>query len=151
MEVLLKYKRMKRLVGKIIIIANFLLAIPYIANAQADTLVKVCTKHLQAPYISDGQQYQTILNEDEIAEFHATFYGGSQYRIVGCSGLTDGNLIFNVYDRERNLIFTNADYENSPYWDLKFTNTMDCIIEAKLDSKNKEDSGFAIMLIGFKE
>lgn len=119
------------------------------AMAQADTLVSVCTKHMKPPYISDGQQYQTILNGDENAEFHVSFLGGSTYRIVGCSGLTDGNLVFNVFDTERNLIFTNAEYENAPYWDFKFTNSMDCVIEAKLDAKTSE-SGFAIMLIGFK-
>jgi len=125
-------------------------AISYNANSQADTLVRVCDQHMKFPYISDGQQYQTILNGDEVAEFRATFYGGSQYRIVGCSGQSDGNLEFILYDREKNALFSNADYENAPYWDFKFSNTMDCIIEAKLDSKNVE-SGFAIMLIGFKE
>lgn len=124
--------------------------LPNKSIAQADTLVKVCSQHLQVPYISDGQQYQTILNEDEVAEFHATFFGGSRYRIVGCSGLSDGNLIYTVYDHERNLLFSNTDFENAPYWDFKFENTMDCIIEAKLDSKNT-NSGFAIMLIGFKQ
>ena len=76
-----------------------------LANAQADTIMNVCTQHLIAPYISDGQQYKALLNGDEIAEFHATFYGGSTYRIVGCSGLSDGNLVFSVFDRERNLLF----------------------------------------------
>lgn len=141
---------MKRKAGRIILFLLSIIITPVIVNAQADTIVKVCTKHMQAPYISDGQQYQTLLNGDEIAEFHTTFYGGSRYRIVGCSGLTEGNLVFTVYDREKNLIFSNSDFENSPYWDLKFGSTMDCIIEAKLDSKSM-DSGFAIMLIGFKE
>ena len=121
-----------------------------LANAQADTIMNVCTQHLIAPYISDGQQYKALLNGDEIAEFHATFYGGSTYRIVGCSGLSDGNLVFSVFDRERNLLFSNRDYANSPYWDFQFESTIDCIIEAELDSKNLT-SGFAIMLIGFKQ
>lgn len=138
---------------KLIIVPILFLSLyilPTSVYAQADTLVKVCTQHLQVPYISDGQQYQTILNEEEIAEFHATFYGGSRYRVVGCSGLSDGNLVYSVYDKERNLLFTNSDFENAPYWDFKFENTMDCIIEAKLDYKNNK-SGFAIMLIGFKQ
>lgn len=139
---------MKNILAPIILVG--LLFFSIMCKAQADTLVKVCTQHMQMPYISDGQQYQTILNGDEVAEFRATFYGGSQYRIVGCSGLSDGNLQFTIYDSERNPLFSNSDYENAPYWDFKFKNTMECIIEAKRDSKTME-SGFAILLIGFKE
>ncbi len=120
------------------------------AQAQSEEILKLCTKYMVPPYISDGQQYKSLLNGDEIAEFHTTFYGGSTYRIIGCSGTTEGNLLFSVYDKERNLLFTNKDYDNSPYWDLKFTSTVDCIIEAELDQKNVS-SGFAILMIGFKQ
>jgi len=116
---------------------------------QADTLFKFCSNNFTKDYISDGQQYISVLNGDEIAEFRATFYGGSTYRIVGCTGLSDGNLIFSLYDKERNELFSNKDYNNSPYWDFKFKSTIDCVIEAKL-SGNSVKSGFAIILIGFK-
>ncbi len=118
--------------------------------AQAEEITAQCEKYLVPPFISDGQQYKALLNEDEIAEFHATFYGGSTYRIIACSGLSEGNLLFSIYDKERNLLFTNKDYENSPYWDFKFTSTIDCLIEAELDSKNLT-SGFALLMIGFKQ
>ncbi|MBI4648370.1 MAG: hypothetical protein HY738_17745 [Bacteroidia bacterium] len=120
------------------------------AEAQADTIMRVCEQYLRSPYISDGQQYKALLTGDEIAEFHATFYGGSTYRIVACSGMSEGNLIFSLYDKERNSLFSNKEFENSPYWDFKFSSTIDCIIEAELDSKNLT-SGFAILLIGFKQ
>ncbi len=120
------------------------------ANAQANEIVNLCTKHMIAPFISDGQQYRSLLNGDEIAEFHTTFYGDNTYRIIACSGLTEGKLLFSVYDKERNLLFTNKDYDNSPYWDLKFTSTINCIIEAELD-KNNVSSGFALLMIGFKQ
>lgn len=139
---------MKAVFTSIIIIAFTLLS--FSSFSQADTIAKVCEKHMQVPYVSDGQQYKTLLNGDETAEFHSFFYAGSQYRIVGCSGLNDGNLIFKVYDQEHNLIFTNEDYENAPYWDFKFSSSMECTIEAKLDSKNAQ-SGFATLLIGFKQ
>lgn len=120
------------------------------SSAQADEITAQCSKYLVPPFISDGQQYKALLNEDELAEFHATFYGGSTYRIIACSGLSEGNLLFSIYDKERNLLFTNKDYENSPYWDFKFTSTIDCLIEAELDSKNLT-SGFALLMIGFKQ
>ncbi|HAN78110.1 MAG TPA: hypothetical protein DCQ31_10215 [Bacteroidales bacterium] len=120
------------------------------AFAQEQNIIKLCDKYLQAPYISDGQQYKALLADDELAEFRATFYGGSVYRIVSCSSLKEGNIVFAVYDKERNLLFSSKDYQNAPYWDFKFKTTTDCIIEAEINSKT-EKSGYAILLIGFKQ
>lgn len=119
--------------------------------AQCDTVASLCGKHLTNSFISDGQQYRALLkNNEETAEFHATFYGGTTYRIAACSGLQDGNLVFSVFDSERNLLFTNNEYRNAPYWDFKINSTLDCIIEAKLDASN-QGSGCAVVLIGFKQ
>lgn len=117
--------------------------------AQMNTTMDICTKHIVPPFISDGQQYKALLTGEEIAEFRATFYGGSTYRITACSGQSEGNIVFSLYDKERNLLFSNRDYENSPYWDFRFTATIDCIIEAEL--VGGQTSGFAFMLIGFKQ
>ena len=123
------------------------------ASAQVnDTVANACAKHLESQFISDGQQYKALLmNTDETAEFHTTLYGGSIYRIAACSGLSDGNLVFSVYDTERNLLYTNKDYKNAPWWDFKINNTLDCIIEAKLNGEAGASSGRAVILIGFKQ
>lgn len=118
------------------------------AKAQCDTIASVCAKHVVAPFISDGQQYRALLLADQTAEFHATFYGGGTYRIAACTGLKDGHLIFSLFDEERNLLFTNKDFKNSPYWDFSVQSTMDVILEATLDGK---ESGCAVVLIGFKQ
>ena len=122
------------------------------ASAQiSDTIASSCAKHLENTFISDGQQYRALLmNADETAEFHTTLYGGTLYRIAACSGLTDGNLIFSVYDSEHNTLFTNSEFKNAPYWDFKINNTLDVTIEAKLDG-NAQGSGRAVVLIGFKQ
>ena len=140
---------MKRILFTITLIFIFV-HISNIANAQLDSTVRLCQTHINLPYISDGQSYTALLNGDEVAEFYATFYGGSTYRVVGYSGTAEGNLIFSVYDQERNLIFTNNDFENIPYWDFEFDYTMDCIIEARLDAKF-QTSGIAVLLIGFQQ
>ncbi|HRH03380.1 MAG TPA: hypothetical protein PLI68_09495 [Bacteroidia bacterium] len=140
---------MKTIISKIAFILCVLL-ISSKANAQCDTIANACVKNLTNQYISDGQQYRALLLDKEVAEFHATFYGGSQYRIAACSGLTDGNLTFELYDKERNLLFSNADQMNSPYWDFKFTNTMEVTMEAKLN-KTSSTSGCAVLLISFKQ
>ena len=125
------------------------LMMPRNASAQADTLLNFCARHFPSSYISEGQVYQTPISSDETAEFHVTFYGGSTYRLAACSVLKDGDLVFTVYDSERNELFCSADHKNAPYWDFKFGSTVDCRIEARLGDKAPE-SGFAILLIGFK-
>ena len=141
---------MKKFVFKIIsIFFTLLFVVVTTSFAQTNTALKVCTKHLNESFVSDGQQYKALLNGDEVAEFRATFYEGSIYRIIGCSGLSDGNLIFSVYDKNRRLLFSNLDHNITPYWDFKFNSTIDCIIEAQLEDTSK--SGFAILLIGFKK
>jgi len=118
-------------------------------EAQADTIMHLCTQYLKLPFVSDGQQYKALLNQEETAEFRATFYGGNTYRIIACSGLSDGNLVFSLFDINHNLLFTNKDYKNTPYWDFQFDYTIDGVIEATLAQPNT--SGFAIILIGFKK
>jgi len=120
------------------------------AFSQCDTIASLCDKHITTNFISDGQDYRSLLLDDELAEFNVTLYGGSTYRFAACSGMEDGNLIFSVYDNERNLLFTNEEFSNAPYWDFNITNTLECIIEAKLNHSNLA-SGCAVLLIGFKQ
>jgi hypothetical protein len=138
---------MKRILPLIIFAISLLSVLD--ARAQADTLMRFCARHIPSDYISDGQVYQTPISVGETAEFNVTFYGGSQYRIAACSGLEDGNLIFTVYDKDRNELFCSKNQKNTPLWDFKFNSTVDCIIEAQLDEM-APPSGFAILLIGFK-
>lgn len=119
------------------------------ANAQCDTIASICSKNFTKAYLSDGQDYRALLIEEQTAEFHLTLYGGSIYRFGACSGLTDGNLIFNVLDEERNELFSNKDQGIAPYWDFDVNSTMDVIVEANLNLE-KTSSGCAVLLVGFK-
>lgn len=138
---------------KIILVLSFVVAGFYSQlNAQCDTIANICAKHIIASYVSDGQQYRALLlNSEETAEFHTTFFGETVYRIAACSGTSDGNLVFNIYDQNRNLIFTNATQRNAPHWDFKVKSTVETIIEAKLDGMKNAGSGCAVILIGFKQ
>lgn len=135
-----------------IVLASLIAGLAYIGNvnAQCDSIAKVCSENVTADYISDGQSYRALLNGDQIAEFRATFYGGSTYRIAGCSGFTEGNLIFEIYDEDHNQLFASSEYKNTPYWDFEFASTINCTIEARLNTYNVK-SGCATMVIGFKE
>lgn len=136
-------------------IALFFLFVSAIFNnyrAQCDSIANMCSKHIIASFVSDGQQYRSLLlNSEEYAEFHTTFFGETTYRIAACSGRSDGNLIFNIYDQDRRLLFSNKDQKNAPYWDFKVKSTLETIIEAQLDVNRNPGSGCAVILIGFKQ
>lgn len=124
---------------------------PTKSNAQCDTIASLCARHIVSSFISDGQLYRALLlNPDETAEFKTTFFGETVYRLAGCSGLNDGNLIFSIFDLNHELLFTNKDFKNAPYWDFKVKSTVDITIEAKLDPSNN-GSGCAVLLIGFRQ
>lgn len=129
-----------------------------ILSQSCDSLANICKSYLNMPakndskslFISDGQTYRAFLDEDQTAEFTTTFYGGSTYRIATSAGTKDNYVIFEIYDKENHLLFSNSDYKNAPYWDFKVESTIDIRIEARLDS-NKKSSGCTVLLIGFKQ
>lgn len=124
------------------------LAFVVIANCEQSTIF--AKKHFTRDYISDGQNYWALIDNDQIAEFTTTFFGGSTYRIATGTGQPGENLIFRIFDEEKNLLFSNQDYGNSAYWDFQIENTVTCTIEAQLD-KTKQTSGCAVLMIGFKQ
>ncbi|MFT5819437.1 MAG: hypothetical protein ACI8ZM_000661 [Crocinitomix sp.] len=143
---------MKKLLG----IFTLLLVSGFVNAQECDSLANVCYEHLSADasvgkiFISDGQVYKAFVDAEQAAEFKVTLYGGSLYRIAVTAGEKDDYVIFNVYDKERNLLFSNQDFDNKPYWDFKIDNTLDCYIEAYLDI-DKKVSGCIVVLLGFQK
>jgi hypothetical protein len=137
----------KGLVFTFIIIALASFINPLIVNSQEGTPGD-CKKHLTSPFISNGQPLQAFLTGNEIAEFHTTFFDGNIYRLVACSA-DNTPIIFSLYDIDRNLLYTNDDYNKTNIWDFKIAGSVECIIEAKLDPQ-VATSGMALMYIGFK-
>ncbi len=129
----------------------------FVAQAQeCDSLTGVCYDILSTAttggktFISDGQVYKAFVDAEQSAEFKVTLYGGSLYRIATTAGIKDNYVIFNVYDKERNLLFSNSEFDNKPYWDFQIDNTLDCYIEAYLDI-DKKVSGCIVILLGFQK
>lgn len=141
---------------KLLVILTFIFAANMAEAQECDSLANVCYAHLSADanagkiFISDGQVYKAFVDAEQAAEFKVTLYGGSLYRIATTAGAKDDYVIFNVYDKERNLLFSNKDYKNKPYWDFKIDNTLDCYIEAYLDI-DKKVSGCIVVLLGFQK
>lgn len=123
---------------------------------ECDSLANVCYKYLSIDansgkiFISDGQVYKAFVDAEQSAEFKVTLYGGSLYRIAATAGDKGNYVIFSVYDKDRNLLFTNEEFENKPYWDFKIDSTLDCYIEARLDL-DKKVSGCIVVLLGFQK
>ena len=142
---------------KNILTAFFFVFLSCLAFGQeCDSLSNVCYNYLSLDaktgkiFISDGQVYKAFVDAEQSAEFKVTLYGGSYYRIAATAGDKANYVIFSVYDKERNLLFTNEDFENKPYWDFKVENTLDCYIEARLDL-DKKVSGCIVVLLGFQK
>lgn len=127
------------------------------ANAYSqdcEKIVKTCESYLngkqgEEKFVSDGQVYTAFLDREK-AEFKTTFFGGSTYRVAASAGTDDDYVIFTVKDMKGNILFTNRNYKNSPYWDFKVPKTIPVIIETELDL-DKKVTGCAVMLIGFKQ
>ena len=120
------------------------------ASAQFDSVMRSCEKYLAKDYLSDGQQYLSLISGDQTAEFNVIFYGGNTYRVITCGGNEENSIVFTVFDKFRNEIFNSTEYGNTCYWDFQFASTVECFIEAKLN-KETNQSGFAVMLIGLKK
>jgi len=140
--------KMKGTFLKLFFIVSLILTVNA-AYSQLEQLENICSLYFSPEYISDGQEYFASLKPDQKVEFRTTFYGENTYRIVACTNLKKGDLIFSVFDTEKNLLFSNSSYDFSPYWDFKFASSITCIIQ--VDVKNtKFIPGYVMLLIGYK-
>jgi hypothetical protein len=121
---------------------------PFSLSSQQDELIQRCSTCIKAPFVTTGQAMKAFLTGDEVAEFHTSLFSGNVYRIAACSHEA-GNIVFSVYDNHRRLLFDSRQYPNLEYWDFKVEGSLECIIEARLDSK-KLNSGVVLVMIGFK-
>ena len=119
-----------------------------LSYGQCDSTASILEQYIPTDYISDGQSYRAFLVDDEIAEFSTTFFAGVDYRVAVMTGTEAKAIEFRLLDRERNLLFTNKDYDMSPYWNFYSESTQECIIEAQLDNAMVQ-SGCAVVLITF--
>lgn len=138
---------MKKSLSTLLLIASMIL-VPIQLNSQQDVLFNNCLEQLKSPFVASGQAYKALLTGEEVAEFHTTFFEGGLYRVVAGSQ-EKGNVFFSIYDKERNLLFSSEDYDGADFWDFKVEGSIECIIEARLNTE-KSTSGFALLMIGFQ-
>lgn len=136
------------------ILFSLLMTTFYSLGQDCEQIAKDCSAYLegkkgQQKFISDGQVYTAFLDREK-AEFKTTLYGGSTYRVAASAGRKDDYVVFTVLDMKGNILFSNRDHKNAPYWDFKVPKTIQVIIETELD-RDLKISGCAVMLIGFKQ
>ncbi len=136
------------------ILSSLIIGSSALMAQDCETIVSACEQYLKGKsgspqFISDGQVYTAFLDREK-AEFNTTFYGGTTYRIAASAGTKDDYVIFTVRDMQGNILFSNKNYKNSPYWDFKVPQTLPVVIETELDS-DKKVTGCAVMLIGFRQ
>ncbi|PCH93808.1 MAG: hypothetical protein COB85_06405 [Bacteroidetes bacterium] len=115
---------------------------PDIRRPFYDVEVECAKTNSEPSFISDAQDYRALLSGNEGAVFMATFFSGNKYRICACTDI-GAPLSFTVADHQGNVLFTNKDYENAPYWDLDFPVTIDCKITISLPPETAKASGGA--------
>ncbi len=124
------------------------LCIPTYVCSQPEAIEANCKSVFEYPFVMTSKPFRALLTGDEVAEFKATLFSNTTYRIA-VGSKENNQIIFSVYDSNRNLLFTNKDYDNARYWDFDIDGYMDCIIEARLDPELAQ-SGFAIVMTGIK-
>lgn len=140
---------------KVLFSALFILTFGTAFSQDCERIVANCEVLLNkntngSEFISDGQVYTAFLDRGEMAQFETTFFGGSTYRIAASAGDDENYVIFTIKDPQGNILFSNKNYKNAPYWDFKVTESIPVTIETKLDPDLKF-SGCCVMLIGFKK
>ncbi len=138
--------RLKNILTTLLVLVA--LVVPTQLNSQVEEIESTCKSNFEYPFIVTGKPFRALLTGDEITEFKATLFSSTTYRIAVASK-EPNMVIFSIYDMERNLLFTNEDFDNAPYWDFVVDGYLDCLIEAKLDN-SVATSGFAIVLTGLK-
>lgn len=140
---------------KKILFIGFILTIATSLKVQAqdcDSIYRIVENYLVKNeegrvFVSDGQVYTAFL-DNEKAEFKTTLYGGSVYRIAASAGTRDDFALFTIKDLDDNVLFTNRNQKNSPYWDFKIESTIPVVIQTELDT-DKKITGCIVMMIGF--
>ncbi len=145
---------MKKILYSLLFV-SLLAAMPTETQAQCKSFTKkTCIPNLD-PYIYNGQLNSAQLSEGDVAELLLTFYGGQEYRISVCSHELLGNVQFQIFDTEKNLLYDNADNDFESLWDFKSNSTQQLIVRVTVPQEENRSgivqTACVSILVGFKE
>lgn len=138
---------------KIALLIFFFLAVPNLLIAQCNEYTKKeCIPQL-TPYTFNGQLNNAVLSEGETAELQLTFYKDQEYRILVEGEKSLGDIQFQLFDTDYNLLYDNADEDHTNLWDFMVESTDDFVIRVLVPedrAKEQIESGCVSILIGFR-
>ncbi|MPQ48053.1 hypothetical protein GCQ56_13685 [Marinifilum sp. N1E240] len=135
----------------ILLLCIFALPIGLVAQCNEYTK-KECIPQL-SPYTFNGQLNSAVLSQGETAELQLTFYKDQEYRILVKGEDNLGDLQFQLFDTEYNLLYDNSDEDYTNLWDFMVESTDDFIIRVLIpedETKVELESGCVSILIGFR-
>lgn len=135
----------------ILLLCIFTLPIGLVAQCNEYTK-KECIPQL-SPYTFNGQLNSAVLSQGETAELQLTFYKDQEYRILVKGEDNLGDLQFQLFDTEYNLLYDNSDEDYTNLWDFMVESTDDFIIRVLIpedETKVELESGCVSILIGFR-
>ncbi|MCK4663794.1 MAG: hypothetical protein KAT68_13060 [Bacteroidales bacterium] len=137
------------------IIFLFLLFNQSISFSQCRNYIPANCNNNLFPFIHDGINNSKVLNSGQKFEVFKVFYKKQDYRIVICSDNNLPPLEFELLDMERNILFSNKEYNLSQLWDFSLDDSMQLIISVKVpDIKNTEQynkTGCVALIVGFMD
>lgn len=120
------------------------------AAAQCTDNAELCELDLLPPFTSDGQFYRAELFPGETATLRITFYRGSVYRMIPCSGNAKGKpVVFTLRDSQGNELYSNQSTKDQLEWDFTFGATSNYTLTFQFANPNHE--GCLAIVIGYKE
>ena len=146
---------MKKIVNTSILVALFLfIGASFSANAQCKNFARKICKEELGVYTHDGNYHAAILTEGEEAELYKTFYSDQDYRLAICGNNNLPPIEFKIMDSNKNVLYSNKDYEYGKTWDFTLESSQQLKLVVKVTEFEQESdvpaSGCVAILFGFK-
>jgi len=145
---------MKKVISTIFFVSVLLFAFSSQASAQCKGFAKKICKEELGPYTHDGNYHAAILTEGEEAELYKTFYSDQEYRLAICGNNNLPPIEFKILDNNKNVLYSNKDYDYAKTWDFKLESSQQLKLVVKVTTFEEEAdapaSGCVAILFGFK-
>lgn len=126
----------------------------YQASAQCKGFAKKICKEELGSFTHDGNYHAAILTEGEEAELYKTFYSDQEYRVAICGSENLPPIEFKVTDVNKNVLYSNKDFEYGKTWDFKLESSQQLKLIVKVSSFEQASdapaSGCVAIMFGFK-